>query len=67
MEQRRPLGPPEFILEVFAEPTCVKDIVRGARTADPPHDVIADMHQPYYTLSSSTAIFLPSVRLPLKF
>ena len=27
MDQRRP---PEYILEVFADPTCVKDIVRGA-------------------------------------
>ncbi|KAI9776226.1 MAG: hypothetical protein M1835_005578 [Candelina submexicana] len=26
MEQRRP---PEYILEVFADPTCVKDIVKG--------------------------------------
>lgn len=30
MDQRRSLGPPEFILEVFADPVCVKDIVRGA-------------------------------------
>lgn len=29
MEQRRPPGPPQFVLEVFAEPTCVKDIVRA--------------------------------------
>ena len=28
MDQRRP---PEYILEVFADPTCVKDIVRGTR------------------------------------
>lgn len=26
MEQRRP---PEYILEVFADPTCVKDIIKG--------------------------------------
>jgi len=26
MDQRKP---PEYILEVFADPTCVKDIVRG--------------------------------------
>jgi autophagy-related protein 101 len=27
MEQRRP---PEYILEVFADPTAVKDVVKGA-------------------------------------
>lgn len=32
MEQRRPLGPPEFILDVFADPSCVKDIVRGTHS-----------------------------------
>ncbi len=31
MDPRRALGPPEYVLEVFADPTCVKDIVRGAR------------------------------------
>ena len=30
MEQRRP---PEYILEVFADPTCVKDIIKGAPVA----------------------------------
>lgn len=30
MDQRRP---PEYILEVFADPTCVKDIVRGAHSS----------------------------------
>lgn len=30
LDQRRSIGPPEYILEVFADPTCVKDIVRGA-------------------------------------
>lgn len=28
MEQRRP---PEYILEVFADQTCVRDIVKGMR------------------------------------
>ena len=31
MDQRRPLGPPEFTLDIFADPNCVKDIVRGTR------------------------------------
>ena len=35
MDQRRP---PEYILEVFADPTCVKDIVRGAHSV--PHVVV---------------------------
>lgn len=29
MDPRRTLGPPEFVLEVFADPACVKDVVRG--------------------------------------
>lgn len=29
MEQRRP---PEYTLDVFADPTCVKDIVKGRRS-----------------------------------
>lgn len=28
METRRP---PEYILEVFADPTCVKDVVKGKK------------------------------------
>lgn len=62
MEQRRPLGPPEFILEVFAEPTCVKDIVRGAHTADSPHDDITDVHSHIaYHLLPPLFSFPPSV------
>ena len=37
MDQRRALGPPEFILEVFADPPCAKDIVRGTPFANYPH------------------------------
>lgn len=36
MDQRRALGPQEFILEVFADPACVKDIVRGS---PPPNQI----------------------------
>lgn len=32
MDPRRALGAPEFVLEVFADPACVKDVVRGALT-----------------------------------
>lgn len=29
MDQREPRRPPEYILEVFADPTCIKDVVRS--------------------------------------
>lgn len=29
MEQRESRRPPEYILEVFADPTSIKDVVRG--------------------------------------
>jgi hypothetical protein len=32
MEQRRP---PEYIIEVFADPSSVKDVVRGSFTSTP--------------------------------
>ena len=31
MDQREARRPPEYILEVFADPTSIKDVVRGAR------------------------------------
>jgi hypothetical protein len=33
MEQRRP---PEYIIEVFADPSSVKDVVRGVHCAESP-------------------------------
>jgi len=29
MDQREARRPPEYILEVFADPTCIKDVVRS--------------------------------------
>ena len=29
MDQREARRPPEYILEVFADPTSIKDVVRG--------------------------------------
>lgn len=51
MEQRKP---PQYILEVFADPTCIKDIVRGGRNSCEKRGEIADQsrHTPYDLLPS---------------
>jgi hypothetical protein len=61
MEQRRPTAP-EYTLEVFADPTCVKDIVKGTHLSSTQTTLYSrerklciDLSQQSSTPSSSTA------------
>ena len=69
MEPRRP---PEYTLEVFADPACVKDVVKGTTHLHPPRSTPVPLLvsartdpsscQQSCTQSSSTAISPPSRR-----